>query len=63
MAALWYVKAKGEKMNSLVVVKVITIIEKLTETKDMRMFKMGCEKAGEMLAKGEEKGSFHSFGV
>jgi len=56
-AAMWYAKRRcivnGELME-----KLLGFIEKLKETKGMRIFKRGFEKAVEMLEKGEEKGVF-----
>ena len=56
-AAIWY--AKHQRItNRMLVEKLLGIIEKLKETKGMRIFKRGFERAAEMLEKGEEKGVF-----
>ena len=63
-AAMAYTKPKknGEKamdiVNKMVVGKLLTLIEKLMETRGMRVFKRGFKKAVELLQKSEEKGVF-----
>ena len=57
-ASLWYAKHQGSIVNTSLVEKLSALIEKLKETKGMRIFKRGFKKAVEMLAKGEEKGVF-----
>ncbi|MCK4476472.1 MAG: hypothetical protein KAU16_07065 [Methanophagales archaeon] len=42
----------GSIVNGMLVTKLVAIIEKLKETKSMRIFKKGFEKAVEMLEKG-----------
>ena len=57
-AAIGYAKHSGSIVNGLLVEKLLGLIEKLKETKGMRIFKRGFERAAEMLEKGEEKGVF-----
>ncbi len=56
-AAMWYAKHHSIA-NAKLVEKLLGIIERLRETKGMRIFKKGLEKAVEMLGRGEEKGVF-----
>jgi hypothetical protein len=59
-AAMAYTKSKrwGETVKDIVsrtiVEKLVAVIEKLKETKGMRIFKRGFKKAAEMLDKGDE---------
>ena len=53
-----YTKRSGSILNRTLVEKLLGLIERLKETKGMRIFKRGFEKAVEMLEKGEEKGLF-----
>ncbi|MDI6810876.1 MAG: hypothetical protein QMD80_04260 [archaeon] len=57
-AAMWYAKCSGSIVNGMLVTKLLGFIESLKETKGMRIFKMGFEKAVEMLEEGGEKGVF-----
>jgi hypothetical protein len=59
-AAMWYAKSGGSIVNVKLVEKLLWLIERLKETKCIRLFKFkrGFEKAVEMLNKGEEKGVF-----
>lgn len=57
-ASLWYAKHQRSIVNTSLVEKLSALIEKLIETKGMRIFKRGFKKAVEMLAKGEEKRVF-----
>ena len=57
-AAMGYAKCSGSIVNGMLVEKLLGLIEKLKETKGMRIFKRGFEKAVEMLERGEEKGVF-----
>ena len=57
-AALWYAKRVGSIVNGELVEKLLGLVEKIKETKGMRIFKRGFKKAMEMLEKGEEKGVF-----
>lgn len=57
-AAMWYAKHGGCIVNELLMKNLSALAEKLKETKGMRIFKRGFEKALEMLEKGEEKGVF-----
>ena len=57
-ASLWYLKPHGRIVNASLVEKLSALIEKLKETKGMRIFRRGFEKALEMFEKGEEKGIF-----
>ena len=55
-ASLWYAKRRGSIVNTSLVEKLSALIEKLKETKGMRIFKKGCKKAVEMLDKSAEEG-------
>ena len=59
-AAMGYARYGRSIANGKLVEKLLGLIEKLKETKGMRIFKFrrGFEKAVEMLEKGEEKGVF-----
>ena len=57
-AAMGYAKRGGSIVNGMLVDKLLGLIERLKETKGMRIFKRGFEKAAEMLEKGDEKGVF-----
>ncbi|MCK4475363.1 MAG: hypothetical protein KAU16_01410 [Methanophagales archaeon] len=57
-AAIGYAKRGGSIANGMLVEKLLGFIEKLKETKGMRIFKRGFEKAVEMVARYEEKGVF-----
>ena len=57
-ASLWYAKHRGSIVNAALVEKLLGLVEKLKETKGMRIFKRGLKKAAEMLEKGKEKGVF-----
>ena len=57
-AAIGYAKRGGSIVNGKLVEKFLGLIERLKETKGMRIFKRGFEKAVEMLERGEEKGVF-----
>jgi len=57
-AAMWYAKRGGSIVDGKLVEKLLGVIERLKETKGMRIFKRGFEKAVELLEKGEEKGVF-----
>ena len=57
-ASLWYAKHRGGMVNTALVEKLSALIEKLKETKGMRIFKRGFKKAVKLLDKGEEKGVF-----
>lgn len=48
-AAMWYTKHGGSIVGGLVVEKLLGVIEKLKETKGMRILKRGIKKACEML--------------
>ena len=54
-ASLWYAKHRGSTVNTALAEKLSALIEKLKETKGLRIFKRGFKKAVEMLDKGEEK--------
>lgn len=56
-AAMWYAKNR-RIINGMLVTKLRALIEKLKETNGTRIFKRGCKKADELLAKGEETGVF-----
>ena len=57
-AALWYMKHRWSIVNTALVEKLSALIERLKETKGMRIFKRGFKKAVEMLETGEENGVF-----
>jgi len=57
-ASLWYAKHRGSIVNTALVEKPSVLIEKLKETKSMRIFKRGLKKAVEMLDKYGENGVF-----
>lgn len=57
-AAMWYVKHGGSIVNEMLVENLSSLVERLKETKGMRIFKRGFEKALEMLNKSEEGGVF-----
>ncbi len=57
-ASLWYLKRGGGIVNRLLVEKLLELVERLKETKGMRIFKRGFKKAVEMLKNGEENGVF-----
>ena len=57
-AAMWYVKSGGSIANELLLKNLSILVERLKETKGMRIFKRGFKRALEMLDKGEEKGIF-----
>ena len=52
-ASLWYAKYRGSIVNASLVEKLSRRVEKLKETKGMRIFKKGFEKAVDLLEKGE----------
>jgi hypothetical protein len=53
-ASLWYAKHRGSIVNASLVEKLLALVEKLKETKGMRIFKRGFAKAVELLEKSEE---------
>ena len=57
-AAMWYAKRGRSIVNGMLVEKLLELIERLKETKGMRIFKRGFRKAVELLEKGEENGVF-----
>jgi len=57
-AAMWYAKRGGSIVNGKLVEKLLELVARLKETKGMRIFKRGYEKAVELLEKGEENGMF-----
>ena len=58
-AALWYAKYRGSIIvNGELVEKLSRLVEKLKETKGMRIFKRGFERALKVLEEGEERGVF-----
>jgi len=57
-AAIGYAKRGRSIVNGMLVEKLLGLIERLKETKGMRIFKRGFEKAVELLEKGEENGMF-----
>jgi hypothetical protein len=57
-AAMWYVKRGGRIVNKSLLENLSALVERLKETKGMRIFKRGFEKALEILENGEERGVF-----
>ena len=57
-AAMGYAGYGRSIVDGKLVEKLVGLIERLKETKGMRIFKRGFEKAVEMLEKGEENGVF-----
>lgn len=57
-ASLWYAKHRGIIVKASLVEKLLALVEKLKETKSMRIFKRGFGKAIEMFETCEEKGVF-----
>ena len=57
-AAMWYAKRGRSIVNGLLVEKLLWVIEKLKETKGMRIFKRGLKKAVALLKDCEENGVF-----
>jgi hypothetical protein len=57
-ASLWYTKRLGGIVNGTLVEKLLVLVERLEETKGMRIFKKGLKKAAKLLDKGEEIGVF-----
>jgi hypothetical protein len=57
MAAMWYAKGKGEIVNSFVVRKLMSIVEKLRVAIKTWIFQAGLAKAAAMLAE-DDKGVF-----
>jgi hypothetical protein len=55
-ASLWYAKRRGSIVNASLVEKPLGLVERLKETKGMRIFERGFKKAVEMLRKCEEQG-------
>jgi len=56
-ASLWYAKHRCI-INEMLVEKLLELAARLKETKGIRIFKRGFEKAVAMLDRGEEKGVF-----
>ena len=57
-AAMGYAKRGRSIVNGLLVEKLLGLAARLKETRGMRIFKRGFERAAEMLDRGEEKGVF-----
>jgi len=57
-ASLWYTKRLGGIVNETLVKKLLVLVERLGESKGMRIFKRGLNKAAKLLDKGEEIGVF-----
>lgn len=57
-ASLWYAKYHGNIVNVALVEKLSALVEKLKETKGVRIFKRGFEKACELLESEEGEGVF-----
>jgi len=57
-AAMWYVRCGGSIVAGKLLEKLLELVVRLKETKGMRIFKRGYEKAVELLDKGEENGIF-----
>jgi hypothetical protein len=54
-ASLWYAKHQGGIVNASLGKKLLALVEKLQETRGMRVFKKGFRKAIELLKKGEKE--------
>lgn len=52
-AAMWYAKRSGSIVNAALVEKLFVLVEKLKETKGMRVFRRGVKKAAKLLEEGE----------
>jgi len=57
-AAMGYAKRGGGIVDGKLLEKLLGLVARLKETKGMRIFKRGYEKAVVLLEKGEEKGVF-----
>ncbi|MGB7533068.1 MAG: hypothetical protein WA977_08875 [Halobacteriota archaeon] len=57
-ASLWYAKYRGSIVSASLVEKLLALAERLKETKGMKIFKRGFEKALEAYKKYEENGVF-----
>ena len=57
-ASLWYTKHLGRIVNGTLVEKLLGLVKMLEETKGMRIFKIGLNKAAKLLEKGDEAGVF-----
>ena len=57
-ASLWYTKHLGGIVNGTLVEKLLVLVERLCETKGLRIFKRGLKKAVNLLETGEETGVF-----
>jgi hypothetical protein len=57
-ASLWYTKRLGGIVNETLMKKLLGLVERLEETKGMRIFKRGFKKALEAFKKYEENGVF-----
>jgi len=55
---MWYAKRGVSIVDETLVEKLLELAARLKETKGMRIFKRGYEKAVVLLEKGEEKGVF-----
>ncbi len=54
----WGAKRGRSIVNGKLVEKLLELVARLKETKGMRIFKRGFERAAVLLQKGEEKGVF-----
>ena len=52
-ASMWYSRAHGAIVNETLVGKLSLLMERLTETKGVKILKRGFEKAAALLSKGE----------
>jgi len=57
-AAVWYAKHNGSIVNGMLVKRLLELVEELKETKGVRIFKRGLEKATAMLKRGENNSVF-----
>ena len=53
-ASIWYTKRLGGIVNETLVEKLMALVERLCETKGMRIFKKGLKKAAKLIEAGEE---------
>jgi hypothetical protein len=58
-ASLWYAKQRGCIVKTQLIEKLSTLVEKLQETKGMRIFKRGFEMAVKLLNESDKSGLFN----
>jgi len=55
---MWYAKNGGSIVDGLLMAKFLALVERLKETRGMRLFKRGFVKANEMHKRGERSEVF-----